>query len=238
MERIEKILASQLNISRSAAKRLLQAGQVSVNDRVVRDAGEKCDPAADVLLCRGERVLYRPFVYIMMNKPKGVLSASDGKGEKTVVDLLPPAMRRKGLFPAGRLDKDTTGFVLITDDGAFAHQILSPKSHVPKTYIAGLSAPFDDSVVQAFRHGVVLDGKACLEAALTPLAADRRTARVVIRQGMYHQVKRMFLKFGITVTSLHRVQMGGLPLDAKLAPGACRYLCENERLRILNGNEP
>ena len=144
----------------------------------------------------------------MLNKPTGVLSATDGKGEPTVLDLVPSALRRKGLFPAGRLDKDTTGFVLLTDDGAFAHRILSPRSHIPKTYIATLDKPVLPTAAAAFAGGMEMDGKVLQPAQLTILSADPPRAQVVLRQGIYHQVKRMFARVGCTVTALHRTAMG------------------------------
>ena len=148
-ERIEKILARELNEPRSRVKTLLQKGQVTV-DGVVARAGQQADPDTQEICLAGEPIACRAFVYLMLNKPTGVLSATDGKGEPTVLDLVPSALRRKGLFPAGRLDKDTTGFVLLTDDGAFAHRILSPRSHIPKTYIATLDKPVPPTAAAAF----------------------------------------------------------------------------------------
>jgi 16S rRNA pseudouridine516 synthase len=168
----------------------------------------------------------------MMNKPKGVISASEGHGEKTVVDILPDDMKRKNLFPAGRLDKDTTGFVLITDDGEFAHSILSPKKHINKTYIATLDKPFDDLLVQDFENGMLLNDKKLLQASVEPLNENRTQAKVVLKQGLYHQVKRMFKKHGITVLQLKRVAMGNLKLDENLDFGQCRYLNKTEVEKI------
>lgn len=227
-ERIEKVLAQELNISRSRAKALLRQKQVTLNGKTVTAGSAQFEPGRDVLVCGGKEINYRQYVYIMMNKPKGVISASDGKGMKTVIDILPEEMRRKNLFPAGRLDKDTTGFVLITDDGAFAHKILSPSNHVPKTYIAGLSAPFDDEVKKAFESGMEMDGKTLLSASLEAVGGDRRKAKVVIRQGLYHQIKRMFARFSIKVETLQRIQMGSVPLDSSLPPCGCRYLTDEE----------
>ncbi len=227
-ERIEKVLAQELNISRSRAKALLRQKQVTLNGKMVTAGSAQFEPGRDVLVCGGKEINYRQYVYIMMNKPKGVISASDGKGMKTVIDILPEEMRRKNLFPAGRLDKDTTGFVLITDDGAFAHKILSPSNHVPKTYIAGLSAPFDDEVKKAFESGMEMDGKTLLSASLEAVDGDRRKAKVVIRQGLYHQIKRMFARFSIKVETLQRIQMGSVPLDSSLPPCGCRYLTDEE----------
>ena len=141
---------------------------------------------------------------------------------------MPSALRRKGLFPAGRLDKDTTGFVLLTDDGAFAHRILSPRSHIPKTYIATLDKPVPPTAAAAFAGGMEMDGKVLQPAQLTILSADPPRAQVVLRQGIYHQVKRMFARVGCTVTALHRTAMGALKLDPTLAPGDCRALTPAE----------
>ena len=164
----------------------------------------------------------------MMNKPKGVISASDGKGDKSVIDILPAEMKRKNLFPAGRLDKDTTGFMLITDDGEFAHSILSPKNHIPKTYIAKLDKPFDETVVKEFESGVKLKDEKCMGAKLEAADGDFCTARVEIKQGMYHQIKRMFARFGLKVVELKRIKMGDLYLDESLKEGECRYISEKE----------
>ena len=218
-ERIEKILARELNEPRSRVKTLLQKGQVTV-DGVVARAGQQADPDTQEICLAGEPIACRAFVYLMLNKPTGVLSATDGKGEPTVLDLVPSALMRKGLFPAGRLDKDTTGFVLLTDDGAFAHRILSPRSHIPKTYIATLDKPVPPTAAAAFAGGMEMDGK-----VLQP----------VLRQGIYHQVKRMFARVGCTVTALHRTAMGALELDPTLAPGDCRALTPAEVALLAKG---
>lgn len=232
MERIDKIISVALGLSRADARPLIKRGLVSVNGVVIKDIGFKADEKKDVVCHKGEKLCYSKYVYIMMNKPKGVISASEGRCEKTVVDILPDSMKRKNLFPAGRLDKDTTGFVLITDDGDFAHKILSPKNHIPKTYLAVLDKPFDESVISAFEQGVELKDDLCMPARLSPLDGDYTKAIVTIRQGMYHQIKRMFKKFGLTVTELERIKMGGLELDKALLPGACRYISTDELERI------
>ena len=154
MERIDKLLSHALNITRSEARGLLKKGAVRVNGAVVASPAQKADEQRDVIEVNGEKLCFQKFVYIMMNKPQGVISSTDGRktAEKTVIDILPAEMKRKGLFPAGRLDKNTTGFMLITDDGAFAHDILSPKKHISKTYIAELDKPFPESAVEK-SHG-------------------------------------------------------------------------------------
>ncbi len=234
MERIDKFLSRELNMTRSEAKALVKSGAVQVDSAVVKSADLKIDPRAARIVANGREIAYNQYVYIMMNKPKGVISSTDGReaGAKTVVDILPEDMKRKNLFPAGRLDKDTTGFVLITDDGAFAHRILSPKSHVPKTYIAVLDKPFDLSVKADFESGMVLGDEKCLPASVECVNGDYTRAKVILKQGMYHQIKRMFKKHSITVLELERTAMGALSLDAKLAPGQARYLNEEELLLI------
>ncbi|MGN0531331.1 MAG: pseudouridine synthase [Eubacterium sp.] len=226
-ERLDKILSRQLNITRTQAKDVLRSGRVAVNDVIQRDGSIKCGDS-DAISVDGRLITVARYVYIMMNKPGGVISASDGKGERTVVDLVPENMQRRGLFPAGRLDRDTTGFVLITDDGEFAHNILSPAHHIPKTYIATLDKPIDDDMVADFEGGMTLNGEVLLEAQLEAVNSDGTVARVVLRQGLYHQVKRMFAKHGATVLRLHRTAMGSLELDNTLRPGECRYLTEDE----------
>ena len=212
MERLDKIIATALQISRKDAIALIKKGRIAVNKETIKDPKAKFDENGAVLFCDNEQIYYNKYVYIMMNKPKGVISASNGKGEKTVVDILPPDMKRKNLFPAGRLDKDTTGFMLITDDGELAHSILSPKNHIPKTYIAKLDKPFNK----------------CLGASLEPVDGDYQVGKVIIKQGMYHQIKRMFSHFSINVVELKRIKMGSLDLDENLKPGECRYLTKEE----------
>ncbi len=234
MERIDKIISDAKNITRAQAKTLIRQGRVSVNGSAVKDAGLKVDEGAAEIICDGKRVEYSRFVYIMLNKSKGVISASDGRGEKTVVDLLPDEMKRKNLFPAGRLDKDTTGFVLITDDGDFAHRILSPKKHIPKTYVAKLDKPVDEDIIKAFETGVELGDETCLPATLKVTDEATNEVEVTIAQGMYHQIKRMFKKYGAEVLELERIKMGNLPIDPALEYGECRYLTKDE-LKMIEG---
>jgi 16S rRNA pseudouridine516 synthase len=167
------------------------------------------------------------FVYYMMNKPAGVLCATRDPSFRTVLDLVPESTRRKGLFPAGRLDKDTEGFVLLTNDGALAHRVLSPKNHVPKTYFARVDAPVPPELKRAFAAGVTLgNGDVCKPAALEPLGGNE--ARVIITEGMYHQIKRMFHRHGLSVVYLRREKIGGLALDAKLPLGGVREITPEE----------
>lgn len=228
MERLDKIVATALQISRKDAISLIKSGRVNENGVALKDTKKKLDENTAELFLDENRIYYYKYVYIMMNKPKGVISASDGKGDKSVIDILSAEMKRKNLFPAGRLDKDTTGFMLITDDGEFAHSILSPKNHIPKTYIAKLDKPFDETVVKEFESGVKLKDEKCMGAKLEAADGDFCTARVEIKQGMYHQIKRMFARFGLKVVELKRIKMGNLYLDESLKEGECRYISEKE----------
>ncbi|MGN0487162.1 MAG: pseudouridine synthase [Acutalibacteraceae bacterium] len=231
MERIDKLISSQGKYTRSEVKKLIREGRVTVDGKTVTRPETKADADSQVIAVDGETLGYKKHLYIMLNKPKGVISASrDGK-ETTVVDLVPVALQRNGLFPAGRLDGDTTGFVLITDDGDFAHRILSPKNHIQKTYHAELAEEITEETIAAFRNGVELsDGTLCLEAELRSLG-DRQ-AEIKICEGKYHQVKRMFAALGNKVLALKRTAMGNLPLDESLAPGECRELTREELAQI------
>ena len=231
MERLDKIIAVSFLISRNDAKKAIKNGEVCVNGTVVKDVGFKAEP--HTVTYRGKPAEYKTHIYLMMNKPQGVISASEGGRETTVVDLVPEELRRKGLFPAGRLDKDTLGFVLITDDGAFAHDILSPKKHIEKTYAVQTDKPIPADLPAKFRQGVVLyDGTACMSADLQ-ITGDTQCI-VKIKEGKYHQIKRMFRVNGLSVTYLKRTAMGGLRLDEMLAPGACRELTAEE-LKMIKG---
>ena len=238
-ERIDKIIASQGLASRSEVKAMIKRGEVVLNGAVVKDSGTKAC-YSDEILVNGEKLFQTKFTYIMLNKPAGVISATDDKRYKTVVDILPDDLKRKNLFPAGRLDKDTTGFCLITDDGEFAHDILAPSKHVTKTYIAKLSNPIDyEQAKQGFSDGVVLgDGTVLLSAVLEKIKNDENPVyKVIVKEGKYHQVKRMFLRFGAEVVELKRIAIGGLPLDKSLRSGEARLVTADELKSIVENDE-
>lgn len=231
LERLDKIIASQGKYSRKDVKRLVKHGDVLLNGEIVRSSDIKIDPACDKIVVMGEEVMYQKYVYYMMNKPKGVLSASTDRNAQTVVDLLPPDMQRRNLFPAGRLDKDTTGLLIITDDGDFAHRMLSPNKKVYKHYIATVDKPLDNSVKERFENGIVLkDGTVCQKAFFEII--DDYTARVQICEGKFHQVKKMFLACSYMVLKLKRVQIGQLVLDDALEYGESRSLTKTERQAV------
>ena len=176
---------------------LVRKGAVSVNGRTARNPEQKVDPREDVVSVNGRTLIYKEYLYILMNKPQGVVSASSDPRQRTVLDLLPASLRRRGLFPVGRLDKDTTGLLLITDDGEFAHKLMSPKKEVYKTYVARLDGPVGEREVEAFAQGLVLkDGTQCRPAVLLLPKDGSNTATVRICEGMYHQVKRLFEAVG------------------------------------------
>lgn len=229
-ERLDKLIASQGLLSRNDVKIMIRRGDISVNGSVVKDSSFKVS-YEDNIEVKGEPLLQTEFTYIMLNKPKGVVSASEDKRDKTVVDILPDELKRKNLFPAGRLDKDTTGFSLITDDGDFAHRILSPSRHVDKTYIATISDKIDvDNAKNAFAQGVVLsDGTVLLSAQLELVEnKENQVFKVIIKEGKYHQIKRMFASLGTNVIELKRIAIGGLALDDDLREGEARVITEAE----------
>ncbi len=231
MERLDKYLSAHTALSRRDAVDAVRRGRIAVNGTVCRNAAEKIDPENTMVTFDGQAVAYRAHIYIMMNKPKGVVSATRDANERTVVDLLPAEWRHRELFPAGRLDKDTTGMVLLTDDGDFAHRMLAPKKHVPKCYLVTLDRPVENDAVTAFESGITLaDGDVCRPAQCRPL--DGNQAHVTLHEGKYHQVKRMFAACGYHVEELHRLSMGGLRLDEQLALGESRLLSETEAMTV------
>lgn len=233
MQRIDKILASQNLGSRKQVSSLIKDGVVKINGKVCNSKDTKADPDNDTITV-GDNILdFKQYVYIMMNKPGGVLSASNDKNAKTVIDLLPPELYRKGLFPAGRLDKDTEGLLIITDDGDFAHKMLSPKKKVYKHYIARLDKEIEDTVLTNFKTGISFaDGTLCLPAEIEICSDDKKTALVKICEGKFHQVKKMFLTQGLTVEYLQRICIGSLKLDENLIKGESRYLSATEKQQI------
>ena len=237
LQRLDKLIASQGRFSRREVQELIKNGAVKVNGITVRDRGAKSDDENDIICVNGEQLDFQRFVYIMLNKPKGVVSATNDKNEKTVIDLVPKEFKGRNLFPAGRLDITTTGFVLVTDDGDFAHRILSPKNHIEKTYEARLAESVTEGQLEAVRNGIELkDGTKCLPAKVTVLAdVEKPVVEIKICEGKYHQIKRMFAAAGNGVIELKRTQMGGLTLDPNLKEGECRLLDAHEVQKIEKG---
>ena len=215
--RIDKYLSVALSISRNEAKALLKGGKITADGKVVLKPETKVSETAEVK-CGTETLSYKKHIYILMNKPEGILSASTDKRVKTVVDILPPHLKRAGLFPVGRLDKNTTGLLIITDDGDFGHKVTSPKSLIEKRYLAGLDGEVKPEYIELFKKGITLaDGSECMSADLEILQGNN--AIVTIREGKYHQIKRMFGVVGLGVNTLKRISIGKLELPPDLQNG-------------------
>ena len=238
-QRLDKLICSQGAFTRKQAQQMIKDGLVKVDGVIVRDRGAHIDADVSRVLIDGKPFEIERFVYIMLNKPKGVVSATNDRSVKTVVDLMPDELKRRNLFPAGRLDITTTGFVLVTDDGDFAHRILSPKNHIEKTYEARLAEPISDEQIQIVADGITLgDGTECMPAKLRRLEdGDNPLIEIKICEGKYHQIKRMFAAAGNGVIELKRTAMGKLPLDSDLPEGECRKLDENEISLIESRND-
>lgn len=227
MERLDKLLSGTGRWSRREVKELVKQGRVTVDGVTAIRADEKYSLQSEVMV-DDEKVCLERDVYLLMNKPAGVLSATVDSNQSTVLDLLPMHLRRIGLAPVGRLDKDTEGLLLLTNDGELAHRLLSPRHHVDKVYEAQIEGTVSGEDIEAFAAGLVLeDGLACLPARLESLGTGR--CRVTLQEGKFHQVKRMLAQRGKPVTYLRRISMGPLILDPELVPGQWRQLTETER---------
>lgn len=231
MERLDKLLAGTGKWSRREVKALVRQGLVRVDGRLAASAEDKLDPAVAVVTVAGETVALHRFTYVLLHKPAGVLTATEDRKQPTVLDLLPPELRRIGLAPVGRLDKDTEGLLLLTNDGELAHRLLSPKYHVEKRYFARVDGELSAADAEAFARGMTLgDGLECLPAGLEVL--PDRVCIVTLREGKFHQVKRMLAARGAPVLYLKRLSMGPLTLDDSLAAGAYRLLRAEEILAL------
>jgi len=233
LKRLDKLLADLGIASRSELKQIIRSGRVSVDGKAVTAPDAKFDSEACLICLDGKSLNVQKFHYYMMDKPAGVLSVTEDRKQQTVLDLLPDEQRRMGLFPVGRLDKDTSGLLLLTNDGEFAHRVISPKSGVEKLYFALVDGEPDESDVKAFREGIVLkDGTECLPAKLELLGRNR--CRVTVMEGKYHQVKRMLASRGKPVLELRRLAVGGLHIEESLGPGGFRELDEADLCKVLN----
>jgi 16S rRNA pseudouridine516 synthase len=233
--RLDKLLAHMGFGSRSELKRLAKSGDIRVNGKAVKDSGLQVDPAVDRITVHDDEVRYREFVYLMLHKPPGVVSATEDSRDRTVIDLLSDEYKAFEPFPVGRLDKDTEGLLLLTNDGKLAHNLLSPRKHVPKTYYAHVAGSVGEDDIRAFEAGVTLDdGYTTLPAQLHIVqpAVDNGDGltriELTITEGKFHQVKRMFEAVGKKVVYLKRLSMGPLKLDPELPIGSARELTEAE----------
>jgi 16S rRNA pseudouridine516 synthase len=253
--RIDKFISSQrTDLSRSDVKKLIRSGRVTKNSEKVRSPETKVDTEHDEIAVDGVKIVFKEHLYIMLNKPKGYICSTQSGKTPSVLELVPAELRRKGLFPAGRLDKDTEGFVLITDDGELAHNMLAPSRHVPKTYYVRLEKPYDKRYEEIFAEGAVIeciDGREdtadtdgdsgddvrtekCLPAECTPDPSDPFACTLVLHEGKFHQVKRMFLSVGNRVVYLKRISIGNLPLDQNLPIGECLELLHKDVEKLIS----
>ena len=230
LKRLDKLIALNCNVSRKEARTLIKDAAVTVNGRCVLRAEELVDVEADDIAVKGYNFTAKEHIYIMLNKPQGVISATNDPRKETVIDIIPPELKRRSLFPCGRLDRDTTGLLIITDDGALAHRIMSPSHHVYKTYEAILNEPISASDAALLESGITLaDGTECLPAKVKAFTVSGApAAEIKIKEGKYHQVKRMFAALGNHVEHLRRTRIGALRLDPDLAEGDCRELTTEE----------
>lgn len=238
--RLDKLVASQFaDVSRADVKKLCLKKKISVNGKLVARSDIKVS-TDDEIIIDGKKLTYKKHIYIMLNKPAGVVCSTREGASMTVLDLVPDELRRDGLFPAGRLDKDTEGFVLITDDGELSHRMLSPKTHVPKTYFVRLEKPWEESYKDIMAEGMTIDGlregdpeEKCLPAQF--LASDENVCEctLILHEGKFHQVKRMFEKVGNKVVYLKRVAIGEMPLDRGLELGQCLEIMHKDVEKLL-----
>lgn len=237
MERIDKILSNLGYGTRKDLKKIVKNGMVQVNGITIKDSAMKVDPEKDKIVINGEEIFYREFIYLMMNKPAGVISATFDNKDETVIDLLEVEHQVFEPFPVGRLDKDTVGLLLLTNDGDLNHRLISPKWKVDKVYFAKIDQKVTEEDIEKFKHGITLDdGYRCKEAILEIQKASEEGSEIVltIQEGKFHQVKRMFEAVGKKVTYLKRIEFGTLPLDEDLEEGEYRELTEGE-IAILKG---
>ncbi len=227
--RLDKFISERTEYTRSQIKQLAAKGQISLNGRTEKKTDVKIDPEKDSVSVSGREVSGDRFKYILLNKPQGYVSSTEENDGPSVLQLIPAELRSKGMFPAGRLDKDTTGALLITDDGELAHKMLSPKSHIPKIYIVKLDRPYENKYVDIFKKGIKLaDGDTCLPARVRGVENSDKLALIELHEGKYHQVKRMFAAAGNHVQKLMRISLGGLILPEKLGLGESMELLHKD----------
>ena len=230
--RIDKILSELGICSRKDATKIAKSGGITVDGVVVRDVSKHIDPERQSVVFQGREIVYQKYTYVMLNKPEGYVSATDDKSLPYVTELLPEELRRRELFPVGRLDRDTVGLMILTNNGQLAHSLLSPKHHVKKEYYFTSAEPLDKNAERDFESGITLaDGYECKSAELY-LEDNRREGRIVLTEGKYHQIKRMIASRDNRVTSLERISFGGILLDPSLSRGEWRYLTEEEILLL------
>ena len=226
--RIDKLLSELGLCTRREAAKIAKSGGLLVDGVAVKDVSSHIDPEKSRVIFQGREIQYQQYTYVMLNKPTGYVSATDDKSLPYVTELLPEELRRRELFPVGRLDRDTVGLMILTNNGQLAHSLLSPKHHVEKEYFFTAAEPLREGAEDYFRDGVTLaDGYECKSAILV-LAEDRLSGKITLTEGKYHQIKRMIAAQDNRVTSLERISFGGIELDRSLERGQWRYLTDEE----------
>ena len=226
MIRLDKFFTQTATLTRSRAQKAIKNGEVSVNGEIIKNADRKINPQTDEIVYNGEIIRYSEYAYIVMNKPQGVVSATDDFNQKTVIDLLPEKMKALNLFPCGRLDKDTTGLIVLTNDGKSAHNALSPKKHVEKKYLFTVADEYTDEDVKAITSGITLkDGYTTKPCKIEKI--DEKNGYIYLTEGKYHEIKRLFGARGNKITALKRVAFGKITLS-DLPDGEWRFMTEEE----------
>ena len=226
MDRLDKVISSQTEYSRGDVKKLLKLGVITVNGEVVNKPNIYVDVNNDIIYVDDMKIDYKKYVYLVLNKPKGYISATSDGNYPVVVELVPYEYQTRNIFPCGRLDKDTTGLMILSDDGDFSHNLLSPKKHVSKKYLVEVDKDLNDSMIDDFKEGIKLKDFECKSSLLEII--DKRHSYVTLTEGKYHQIKRMFKSYGIEVINLKRISMGSLELPKDLEEGECRELTKEE----------
>jgi len=230
--RLDKFISSALVISRKDAARLLKEGRIKVGGKVIKKGDEKVDDSLDEVLFDGERLVFAENIYIMLNKPAGLISSTDDNRDKTVLSLFDKSFADKGLFPCGRLDKDTVGLLIMTTDGSLAHRLLSPKHHAEKVYYVECDKDFCDADITLMSEGIMMDGKKTKPAKLEILQ-NTKTARITLTEGKFHEIKRLcYACSQKEVLLLRRLSFGGISLDESLEEGEWRYLTDEELITL------
>ncbi len=232
MERLDKVISSQTNYSRNDVSKLVKKGFVTVNGQIIDKSNIHVDVNKDIVSVNGKDIIYKKYIYLMLNKPKGYISSTNDSNYPIVIELIPLQYQNGDIFPYVRLDKDTTGLMILSDDGEFAHNILSPKKHISKKYLVEVDKDLNDDLIKSFEEGIKLKDFTCKSSLLEII--DKRHCYVTLIEGKYHQIKRMFLSFGINVIELKRISMGKLELPNDLELGECRELTSDE-LILLRG---
>ncbi len=226
--RIDKFLSNMGVATRTESSKAARGGLILLNGVAIKKADVHIDPEKDVIVYCGRKIEYRKYTYILMNKPDGVVSATEDGRDKTVIDLLPEELQRLNLFPCGRLDKHTLGLVMLTDDGDLAHRLLSPKHHVKKKYYFESKFPLTDEEISYLQKGATLEDGYVTKPSEIELFEDKKSGHITLVEGKYHQIKRMLESVNNKITYLERITFGSLVLDESLARGEWRFLTENE----------